>query len=46
LGSCWYNLVHERSERFRQASLVRPGQVSQLGDIVNEIAAAARSRQA
>lgn len=46
LGVCWYNLVHERSERFRECSVVRPGQVETIGETLNEIAAAARSRQA
>lgn len=46
LGACWYNLVHERSERFRECSLVRSGTVSTMGDLVNEIEIAARSRQA
>ncbi len=46
VGTCWYNLVHERSERFREFSLARPGVVSTMGDLCNEIAVAARSRQA
>ncbi len=46
LGACWYNLVHERSERFRECSVVRPGHVVTLGETLNEIEIAARSRQA
>lgn len=46
LGSCWFNLVHERSERFRQCSVVRESSPLDAGSVFNEIEAAARSRQA
>lgn len=46
LGACWFNLVHERGERFRQCNIVRPGSISSMGEICNEIENAAASRQA
>lgn len=36
LGSCWYNLVHERSERFRECNIVRKGTVTSIGEIFRE----------
>ena len=46
LGTCWFNLVHERSERFRGAAVVREAQPVQCGGVFSEIQIAARSCQA
>lgn len=46
LGACWYNNVHERGERWRNAPLVREGSAGSIGEICNAFEAAARSRHA